>query len=123
MQHSRAHCKIVYSSLRCRQIFCQRKNAAIRKQKPIREVIRRHHLAVSYFSEQKLTEILQYLLQEGVFESRHNAKLVFPELFSPPIVQQEAVQVIGSSTPHRDLLIMEEQKTWLRRQAQSGWHA
>lgn len=109
----------VYSSLRCRQIFCKPENAALRKQKSIKAVIRRHRLTVSVFSEDQLVQILQHLLKEGIFESKHEARSVFPELFPPPIVQEAVETVTGSSMPDRTDSIMEEQRTWLRKQVNS----
>lgn len=115
MQYSRAERKTVYCSLRCRQIFCRPENSSLRKSKAIKKVVRRHRLTVSYFSEEDLIQILRHLLKEGVFESKHTAQSVYPELFPPPAVQQETEQVSKpSSMPDQNLSIMDEQRAWLR---------
>lgn len=119
MQRSRAERIIVYSSVRCRQIFCKPENAALRKQKSIRAVVRRHRLTVSVFSEDQLVQNLQYLLREGIFQSKHEARSAFPELFPSPIAQEGVDRVIESFVPDRADSIMEEQKTWLREQVNS----
>lgn len=119
MQRSRAERIIVYSSVRCRQVFCKPENAALRKQKSIRAVVRRHRLTVSVFSEDQLVQILQYPLREGIFQSKHGARSAFPELFPSPIVQEGVDRVTESFVPDRADSIMEEQKTWLRKQVNS----
>ena len=111
MQYSRAKCKTVYSSSRCRQIFCESGNAALRKSKAIKAVIQRHRLTVSYFSENNLIKILQHLLKQGICESIVKARSVYPELFPSPIVQKQIKQLSKpSSVPDQNLSIMEEQK-------------
>ncbi|KAI3570798.1 hypothetical protein IWW34DRAFT_347280 [Fusarium oxysporum f. sp. albedinis] len=113
MQYSRAKCIIVYSSLR--NIFSKPENAALRKSKAIKAVVQRHRLAVSFYSEKDLIQILQHLLKQGIFESKDTARSVYPELFLSPAVQKQIEQVPKpSSVPDRNLSIMEEQKAWRR---------
>ncbi|RSL38682.1 hypothetical protein CEP54_016394, partial [Fusarium duplospermum] len=71
------------------RVFSKPKNAALRKKKPIEEVIKNNNLSVSGFPRSKLVQILQSLLKQGVFESSIAARSVFPELFRQPVKQQE----------------------------------
>ena len=103
MQVSREDQKSVYRSRECRIIFRQFDNARLRKQKSIRAVVQRHSLEVWPFSRRRLTEILQELLKNQIFESDHIARSTFPELFKPPtpsvkqggIVVTSVMSVIG----------------------------
>ncbi|KAG7410393.1 hypothetical protein IWW34DRAFT_381953 [Fusarium oxysporum f. sp. albedinis] len=119
MQYSRAKCIIVYSSLR--NIFSKPENAALRKSKAIKAVVQRHRLAVSFYSEKDLIQILQHLLKQGIFESIVKARSVYPELFPSPAVQKQIEQLPKpSSVPDRNLSIMEEQKARQRELFNTG---
>lgn len=100
MQYPRADWKSVYRSPSCKRVFNTPDNTVLRKQKAIGAVVERHGLAVSNFSTQKLVQILQYLLKEGVFGSDIQARSVFPELFPPPATPQEPVVPAPPSPPN-----------------------
>ncbi|KAH6953998.1 hypothetical protein BKA56DRAFT_234957 [Ilyonectria sp. MPI-CAGE-AT-0026] len=103
MQYPRADHESVYCS--CRRVFSIHKNATLRKQKAIETIVRRHSLSVSNISNQKLIQILQYLLKEGIFGSIAKARSTFPRLFLPYITPQ-AHEV--PKPPSRQAFIMEE---------------
>ncbi|KAI3571251.1 hypothetical protein IWW34DRAFT_710055 [Fusarium oxysporum f. sp. albedinis] len=96
-------------------------NAALRKSKAIKAVVQRHRLAVSYFSENDLIQILRQLLKQGIFESKYTAQSVYPELFPSPAVQKQTEQVPKpSSVPDQNPSIMEEQRAWRRELFNTG---
>ncbi|KAH6977665.1 hypothetical protein EDB80DRAFT_593534, partial [Ilyonectria destructans] len=51
--------------------------------KTVKAVVQHHDLSVLNISNEKLIQILQYLLREGVFSSNNIARTIFPELFQP----------------------------------------
>jgi hypothetical protein len=99
MQYTKADQRSVHCS--CRRVFGKHKNAALRKKRPIEEVVKNNNLSVFNFPRSKLVEILQYLLKQGVFESSIAARSVFPELFTQPVKQPEPPKILAS-TDQRD---------------------
>nr|CEG02566.1 unnamed protein product [Fusarium pseudograminearum CS3427] len=80
MNHPRRHRKAAYMNAYCRHVFSLSENSYLSQQKPIRRAIRNHAVVVANFTEQKLVEIVQYLIGQGVFRSRAAAALEFPDL-------------------------------------------
>ncbi|PMB65622.1 hypothetical protein BM221_008983 [Beauveria bassiana] len=74
----------VYCNNKCRALFRQPRNAALRKAKLVRDLVQRHRLSVWLYSENQLVAILRSLLQDQVFESDYTARHTFPELFHSP---------------------------------------
>jgi hypothetical protein len=105
MQYPKADHESVYRS--CRRVFSTYENATLRKQKAIKSVVQHHGLSVSNISNQKLIEILQYLLKEGVFDSIAKARSTLPRLFLLPVTPQ-AHEVHKPSSQQAS--IMEDQK-------------
>lgn len=83
MQYPRAVWKSFHCFLSSRRVFTTHKNAALRQKKTIKAVVQHHDLSVLNISNEKLIQILQYLLREGVFSSNNIAWTIFPELFQP----------------------------------------
>lgn len=106
MQYPRADHESVYRS--CRRVFSTHENATLRKQKAIKSVVQHHGLSVFNISNQKLMEILQYLLKEGVFDSIAKAQSIFPKLFLPSITPpaHKVPKLSSQQAP-----IMEEKKS------------
>ncbi|KAJ4188642.1 hypothetical protein NW759_016811 [Fusarium solani] len=97
MQYTKADQRSVYCSLSCRRVFSKPKNAALRKKRPIEEVVKNNNLSVSGFPRSKLVQILQYLLKQDVFESSIAARSVFPELFPQPVKRPEPPKILASA--------------------------
>lgn len=104
MQPTKADQRSVYCSPSYRRVFSKHKNAALRKKRPIEEVIKNNNLSVSGLPRSKLVQILQYLLKRGVFESSIAAQSVFPELFLQPAKQQEP-QKMPAPPDQRDSVV------------------
>jgi hypothetical protein len=114
MQYSGADRQAVYRAPQCKRYFSIPKNLALRKQKAIRAVVQRYNLTVSNFPQEKLIQILQYLLQEGVFSSYHTAHITFSGPASAPAVQHEPQAAARPLEPDRNLCIMEDHRVWMR---------
>jgi hypothetical protein len=80
MNHPIGHRKAAYMDANCRHVFSLPENSHLSQQKPIRRAIRNHAVIVANFTEQKLVEIVQYLIGQGVFRSPVAAALEFPDL-------------------------------------------
>ena len=80
MDYPSGHRKAVYMDAYCRHVFSLPENSHLSQQKPIRRAIRSHAVAVANFTEQKLVEIVQYFICQGVFGSPAAAALEFPDL-------------------------------------------
>jgi hypothetical protein len=80
MDHPSGHRKAAYMNAYCRHVFSLPENSHLSQQKPIRRAIRNHAVVVANFTEQKLVEIVQYLIGQGVFSSPAAAALEFPDL-------------------------------------------
>ncbi|KAH7169828.1 uncharacterized protein B0J16DRAFT_359145 [Fusarium flagelliforme] len=61
-------------------------NSQISRKKSIRLVVRKHAVVVANFTEQKLVEILQYLIGQGVFRCPSAAAQEFPDLRGTSII-------------------------------------
>lgn len=81
---SRNDRKTVYCNNKCRALFRQPRNAALRKAKLVRDLVQRHRLSVWLYSEDQLVTILRSLLDDRIFESDYIARHNFPELFHSP---------------------------------------
>lgn len=114
MQYSKADRQAVYRSPQCKRLFSVPENLALRKQKAIRAVVQRHNLTVSNFPREKLVQILQYLLQQGVFSSYHTAHITFSGLTSVSAVRQEPQAATMPSKPDLYGYIMEDHRAWMR---------
>ncbi|GKU14305.1 unnamed protein product [Fusarium langsethiae] len=80
MNHPSGHRKAAYMNAYCRHVFSLPENSHLSQQKPIRRAIRNHAVVVANFTEQKLVEIVQYLIGQGVFRSPAAAAFEFPDL-------------------------------------------
>ncbi|KAG8670756.1 hypothetical protein FPOAC1_003990 [Fusarium poae] len=114
MQYSRADRQAVYRSSRCKQIFSIPENLALRKQKAIRAVVKRHNLTVSNLSREKLVQILQCLLQEGAFGSYYTTHTIFSAPALAPVVRQEPQAATRPLEADRNQCIMEEHRAWMK---------
>ncbi|RBR05325.1 uncharacterized protein FIESC28_11383 [Fusarium coffeatum] len=85
MNHPSGHRKAAYMNAYCRHVFSLSENSYLSQKKPIRRAIRIHAVVVANFTEQKLVEIVQYLIGQGVFRSRAAAALEFPDLHDTDI--------------------------------------
>ncbi|KAF5655031.1 polyketide synthase [Fusarium heterosporum] len=85
MNHPSGHRKAAYMNAYCRHVFSLLENSHLSQQKPIRHAIRIHAVVVADFTEQKLVEIVQYLIGQGVFRSPVAAAYEFPDLRDPNI--------------------------------------
>jgi len=82
MSHSQADKRRVY--LTCRAIFAGN-NAQLRRQKKIRDLVDEHKASlgplIRDLGDNKVIDILKFLLEQGIFQSQVKAKIGFPELF------------------------------------------
>jgi hypothetical protein len=72
----------------CRHVFSLPINSQVSRQKSIRLVVRKHAVVVANFTEQKLVEILQYLIGQGVFRYPSAAAQEFPDLRGTSIIAE-----------------------------------
>lgn len=80
MDHPKGHIQAVYLNDYCRRVFSEWKHSRSTQKSSIRFVVRERAVVVADFSEDKLVEILRYLIGKRVFYSVDAAALEFPEL-------------------------------------------
>lgn len=104
MQYTKSEQARVY--LFYSRIFSQFDNARLRKQKAIRRVVNSHTRQVTTLPTDRLVGILQYLLQNEIFQYESNARRVFPGLFAQSITEDDKkikVQTTTDMAPCDDL--------------------
>lgn len=97
----------------CRHVFSLSENSYLSQQKPIRRAIRIHAVVVANFTEQKLVEIVQYLIGRGVFRSRAAAALEFPDLHDTDIPGAQSPVEPPTECQPRKMVTFD--LSWLRR--------
>lgn len=113
MNHPSGHRKAAFMNAYCRHVFSLPENSHLSQQKPIHRAIRNHAVIVANFTEQKLVEIVQYLIGQGVFRSPVAAALEFPNLRGTDIPYTESpVESVTECQPRKMVTF---DLSWLRR--------
>ncbi|KAF9776791.1 hypothetical protein IL306_004969 [Fusarium sp. DS 682] len=112
MDYLRQHRKAVYTNAYCRYVFKLPVNSNISKKESIRLAVRNHVVDVAGFSEDKLVEILYYLIGKGVFHSSTAAALEFPDLHDTEIAGAQSPT--KPSTEYQPSKMATFDLSWLR---------
>jgi hypothetical protein len=115
MNYPSGHRKAAYMNAYCRHVFSLPGNSYLSQQKHIRRAIREHAVVVANFSEQKLIEIVQYLIGQGVFSSPAAAALEFPDLRDTDTGIPGAQSPVEPPTECQPRKMVTFDLSWLRR--------
>lgn len=113
MNYPREHREAVYMNDYCRRVFSLPTTSQTTRQKYIRSIVRRYAIVFTNFTEQKLVEILQYLIGQGVFRSPAAAALEFPDLRDTGIPGAQSPVEPSTKCQPRKMTILDF--SWLRK--------
>lgn len=107
--------RAVFLSERCKHVFGQSQFTTGTRRRVIKQTIQERGISVADFSEQKLIEILQYLIGKGVFLAEVAIQLEFPDLYGPGLASTYQQPAMKNTSADHQLSNKTSSYAWMER--------